>query len=358
MRILVSIQHPAWAHQFHYVIRELEKRGHIVRVIAINKDRNLELLDAFNIKYDVISHTSGKNLIDKAIIFLKTTVKIFLISRKFKPDIYLGRASPMMAINSFLSRKRHIVFADTEHSRFNLFVARLFSDVIITPDCFRKDLGKKHLRINAYKEVFYLHPDYFTPDSSVLDEIGLGENERFTIVRFVSWQAHHDIGQHGFDLQGKRKLVSELKKYGRVFITSESPLSKEFENNRIMLPPERLHDLLYYAALYIGEGATVASECAVLGTPAILCSSFAGPGGSMGNFIELENKYDIVYSFRDPDRAILKAIELLQQPDLKEEWRVKKERLLEDKINATRFMLDFIENSPQSFYDYKKWGKY
>ena len=30
MKILISIEHPAWAHQFKYLIRELEKRRHIV----------------------------------------------------------------------------------------------------------------------------------------------------------------------------------------------------------------------------------------------------------------------------------------------------------------------------------------
>jgi len=98
MKIIISIEHPAWAHQFKYIIKELQNKGHEVKVLAINKDRDLELLDAFNIDYEIISNYSGKNFFEKCFIFLNTTLNIFLICRKFKPNIFIGRASPMMAI--------------------------------------------------------------------------------------------------------------------------------------------------------------------------------------------------------------------------------------------------------------------
>jgi len=44
---------------------------------------------------------------------------------------------------------------------------------------------------------------------------------------------------------------------------------------------------------------------------------------------------------------------LIQQPDLKEQWAKKQERLLADKIDVTQFTVDFIENYPESFYRYK-----
>ena len=349
MKILISIEHPAWAHQFKYLIRELEKKGHIVKVVAINKDRDLELLDIFNIKYDLISNTSGRTIIDKGIIFLKTTLKIYQVSKKFRPDIYIGRASPMMAINSFLFRKPHIVFEDTEHSNFCLNTCKLLSDVIITPNCFKKNLGKKQLRINAYKELFYLHPNYFTPNPTVLSELDLSPDDKFVIIRFVAWDAHHDIGQHG--IKNKIELVRELEKYGRVLITSEGQLPKELEKYKIKVSPEKLHDLLYYASLYVGEGATMATESAILGTPSIYVSSLVG---TMGNFEELEQKYGLVFNYNDSNKAVNKAVELIQNPNLKEEWQKKRERLLRDKIDVTAFMIWFVENYPDSFKEMKE----
>lgn len=342
LKIIISIEHPAWAHQFKYIIKKLEKKDHSIKVVAINKDRNLELLDAFNIKYDVISNTSGKNLLEKFLIFLITTWKILLISIKFKPNLFLGRASPMMAINSFLFRKKHIVFEDTEIGFLYLLICKLFSTIIITPFLFSRDLGKKHLRIHTYKELFYLHPNYFKPDSSVLEKLGISKNEKFIVVRFVSWTAIHDIGQKG--IRNRVHFIRKLEKYGRVLITSEGTLEEDLEIYRITIPPEKFHSLLWYATLYIGEGATIASESAILGTPSIYISSITG---SLGCLDELEQKYDLMYSFASSDDALKKATELILTPNAKENWRIKRKRLLKDKINFIDIMVWFIENYPQ-----------
>lgn len=349
LKILLSMEHPAWVHQYRYVIRELVSKGHEVKVLAINKDVTLDLLNAYHIPYENISNSSGKNIVEKGFIFLETTLKIFIASLRFHPDIYLGRASPMMAINSFLFRKPHILFEDTEHSHFCLNVCRAFSDVIITPNCFFDSLGKKQIRVNAYKELFYLWPAYFKPNEKVLEQYGLHPGDDYIVVRFVAWDAHHDIGQHG--ICDKVGLVKVLEHYGRVLITSEGALPKELRPYQIQISPENLHDLLYYAMLCVGEGGTVASEAAVLGTPSIYVSSLVG---TMGNFIELEETYDLLYSFTDGSAALNRAIEILQDPSSKKKWSIKRERLLKDKIDVTAFMVWFIENYPQSFTEMKK----
>jgi len=145
----------------------------------------------------------------------------------------------------------------------------------------------------------------------------------------------------------KRMLIKELEKHARVFITSENSLPEEFHRYRITIPPEKIHDLLYYASLYIGEGATMATEAAILGTPSIYISTLSS---SLGNFYELENEYGLIYSFGNPEKAIHKALELIRQLDLKETWSEKRQKLLANKIDVTKFMVDFIDNYPESFH--------
>ena len=60
MRVLISISHPAWAHQFHNIIKLLEQKGHSVKVLVIKKDRDWEVLDEYGIKYKIIGSTAGK----------------------------------------------------------------------------------------------------------------------------------------------------------------------------------------------------------------------------------------------------------------------------------------------------------
>lgn len=343
MKIMLSVEHPAWAHQFRYVIRGLEKHGHHVKVVAIKKDVDLELLDAFRIPYEIISNSSGKNTFEKGMIFLNTTAKIFRSSLRFKPDVYIGRASPMMAINSFLFRKKHILFEDTEHSRFCLAICKTLSSVIVTSTSFQRDLGEKQMRVDTYKELFYLHPHYFKPDPSVLEVLDLAENDRFVVLRFVAWDSHHDRGQSGLDLDTKRRLIREIGQRARIVISSESPLPEEFEQYRIRTRVDQFHDLLYYASLCITEGSTTASECAVLGTPAIYVNTL-----HPGSVRELQTKWGLVSCFCDrhisQTQILETAIDLLQKPDLKEEWREKRGRLLADKIDVTQFMVDLVES--------------
>ncbi|MBA7472572.1 hypothetical protein ES707_07903 [subsurface metagenome] len=350
MRILVKIGHPAHVHFFKHFVWNMERRGHEILICATDKDVALRLLDAYQFQYICTGRSRG-NLVAKIVDLLRADCRLYNAARGFKPGILTGVGSITAAHVSALLRKPCIIFDDTEHSREQYYLYSPFTDAILTPSCFRKDLGKKQVRYESYHELAYLHPNYFKPDPSVLGKVGLKPEDRFVLMRFVAWEASHDIGQHGFDMLTKKRLVKEIEKYVRVFITSERPLPEEFDKYRITTPPEEIHDLLYYAMMYIGEGATMATEAAILGTPSVYMSSLSN---TMGNFVELEQKYDLIYSFREPDKAIQKATELLQQPDLKKQWAKKRQRLLSDKIDVTQFMVDLIENYPQSFYRYKE----
>jgi len=332
------------------VIRELEKKGHTFKVVAINKDHDLELLDAFGIPYEVICNSSGKNIVEKGFIFLWTTLKIFLVSLKFKPDIFIGRASPMMAINSFLFRKPHIVFEDSEPTVFCLEICKLFSSVIITPRRFNKDLGKKHIRIDAYKELFYLHPHHYHPDPAIFDALNIEKERKYILFRFVAMNAHHDIGHHG--IQDPVGLVEQFEKYGKVFVSSEKKIPRELEKYQLKIPLEKIHDVLYYATLFISDSQTMTTEAAVLGTPAIRCNSFVGKN-DMSNYLELEQKYGLIFNFQDLRDAIKKAVELIGTEKIKEQWSIKRDRLLNDKIDVSAFMIWVIENYPRSIMDIK-----
>ena len=95
------------------------------------------------------------------------------------------------------------------------------------------------------------------------------------------------------------------------------------------------------------------TEASILGTPAIRCNSFVGKN-DMGNFNEIEKKYGLIFNYDDPDKAIDKAVELVQKPNLEEEWKKKREKLLKEKIDVTSFMVWFFENYPASFWKLKK----
>jgi predicted glycosyltransferase len=193
----------------------------------------------------------------------------------------------------------------------------------------------------------YLHPNYFKPDPSIMADLGVNPGERYAVLRFNIFDAVHDIGRSGFTTEDKYELVKELGKHARVFISPEGDLPGDLERYRLPVNYNRIHSVLYYASLLVTDTQTMTTEAAILGSPAVRCNNFVGPGDA-GNFIELENKYDLIYSFRSTQQAKEKAIQLIRQDDLKEQWRHKSNRLLKDKIDLTQFMADFIEHFPGS----------
>lgn len=341
LRVIIDIGHPAHVHFFKNTIWNLEKKGHKVMVVSRDKDVVVELLNAYGIPHTVLSKVKpGKaHLIEEWFI---REYKLLLISKKFNPDVLMGILSPTVAQVAWMLRKKSIIFNDTEHAVLAQKITYPFCDIICTPSCYLKDAGKKQIRYSGYHELAYLHPSYFTPRSEILKELGVEVGEPFAILRFISWGAHHDVGQHG--IENKLALVQELEKHGKVFITSEGPLAGEFERYRIKVAPEKIHHLLYYATLYVGEGATMAVECALLGTPSIYVSTLAG---TMGNFSELQEKYGLLFNYSSSEDALSKALELLKDPELKKIWGLKRAALLKDKIDVTGFMIKLIEGLPE-----------
>lgn len=342
MKIVVDINHPAHVHYFKNFIWEMQKKGHEILITASEKDISYTLLDNYGFSYVKIGNY-GKSILQKMINIPVLDLKMFLAVRKFRPDLFLGFGSIRAAHVSKVMRKPYVAFDDSEPSPFEHILYVPFADAILTPTSFRKNFGRKHHFYNGYIELSYLHPYYFSPNPSSLEIIGENPDSRFVLMRFVAWNAMHDVGKKGFDLASKIRAVKEISKEMNVYISAEGVLPKELEPYKIKIPPEKIHDILYYSQMLIGDSQTMTTEAALLGTPAIRCNSFVGEH-DMGNFIELECDYGLIFNFSDSKLAIDKALVLLKEPHLKLNWAEKRKELLKNKIDVTSFMVEYIEN--------------
>lgn len=339
MNVLIDINHPAHVHFFKNLYWKLKKEGHEVTVVASKKEINFELLENYNIPFINIG-TYGKTLISKLFKLIWLDLKMVLILLRHRPNYVLGVVTIRGAHAGFLFPKTKVlVFTDTEHAKEQIALYKPFADKIFTPDCFTLDLGKKQVRYKGYHELAYTHPKYFEPDPKILREFGVTPKDTFFILRFVSWEATHDVGEKGFTEKTKEKLIKMLEREGRVFITSEAELPSKYEKYKINVSPEKIHHLMYYAKMYIGEGGTMASEAACLGTPAILVNSLTA-----GTFEELENKYKLLVRTTKGDEIIEIVKKWLNQKNLKKEFQSRRRKLLEDKIDVTVFIYSKLNN--------------
>jgi predicted glycosyltransferase len=319
----------------------MEARNH--RIVLTVRDRGctFRLLEANNINF--VSRGKKRRGLAFLLYTMKSIKTIYDVCKDTNIDLFLDIGSIYSAPLSNIFGKPYVVFDDTEGSTKARFIHMPFTNHILTPYCFHKNLGAKQLRFDGYLELCYLHPNYFKPDPSILKILGVTENERYVIIRFVAWDAHHDIGKKGLSLHQKKELVEKISKYARVFISSEADPPKDLEQYMITIPPEKMHNALSYASLYIGEGATMASESACVGTPAIFVNS-----SEVGYCTEQEDRYGLVYNFREPAGVVEKALELIQLPEIKEEFNRRRQKLLSEKIDVTAFMVWFAENYPES----------
>jgi len=337
MRILIGISHPKHVYMFKNLIQKMEDEGHEIKVVAVEKEITEYLLKQFQIPCELIG--KNQNTLLKKILNLPIwEYRTLMIASKFKPDIFIGQALPNLAHVSAIMRKPFIVFEDTEHVRNLHKIVLPFADAVVTPNCYRNDLGKKQIRFDGYFELAYLHPNYFQPNPGILQKLGLDYKNRYILLRFVSWEAIHDIGEQDLDFDTKIKLVENMEKYGQIFISSEKELPPDLEKYRIRLPAKDMHNFMYHATLLFGESATMSSECAVMGVPSIFID-FEGRGYTD----EEEEKYGLIYRFSTQKQDQEKAIQLLEKPDLKNEWVKKRERLLNDNIDVTQFMIDLVK---------------
>ena len=346
MNILIDIAHPAHVHVTKNTYWELTKKGHKVYVTVKDIPSAVALLDKYEIPY---IHLGGKkdSLRGKALLQVMYNLKIWWLVLTKRIDVGFS-SSITPAHISRISGMRSIIIDDDDDEVEPLFVkyGHPYADVVSSPACAIRST-KKMIPYAGYHELAYLHPNRFTPDPSVLKEIGVKEGETYFILRFNAFKAHHDVGVLGLSIENKRKLIKDLEKRGKVFITTERNIDEEFKPYQLLVSPEKVHSLIYYATMLIGDSQTMTSEAAVLGTPAIRCNTFVG---RISYLEEEEHTYNLTYGFlpTDSEAMFAKIEELLALPDLKAIWQDRRENMLKDKIDVTAFFVWFIENYPGS----------
>ncbi len=333
-RVIIDIGHPGHVHLFKNLARLLDKKGVKVLFTLREKEFERELLKAEGFDYKSFGK-HYKSLSGKIWGLVKFDLQMFWTGLRFRPGLFISHGSIYAAHAAFLLGKKHLSLEDSGNME-QIVLYRPFTDAILTPDVLPEQLGPKQIRYEGYHEIAYLHPDFFTPDPAVYAWLGLAEGERYAIVRFVSWNATHDVGHKGLSNEDKVRLVNQLAGQLKVFITSEAALPPELQPYRIRIVPEKLHHALSYASIVVSEGATIASEAGVLGTPAVYINTIAR------SYCQDQERYGLVYNTSDPERVFSLVDEILGQD--REVFRQNRKKLLAEKINVTRYLYDFVSD--------------
>jgi len=349
MKILFYLAHPAHFHLFKNSIKLLNQKGHKVLITIKSKDVLSKLLEEEGISFINIAEKERKdNKLSILIGVIKRNIKHLLLCLRYRPDFFISSSAEYSPLSRILNIKYINVFEDDlilfkNYSRF----LGPFVNIMICPNpCNNGKLNKKTIKYSGNQELAYLRPEHFYPDYSKVENY-FSTNSKNFIIRFAKLAAWHDEGKTGLTTEITKRIISLLKEYGNVFITSEKELSEEFQKYRIPIKSSDMHQVLYYADLFIGDSQTMTAEAAVLGTPALRFNDFVG---KLGYLEELEYKYNLTYGFKtnESDKLYEKIKELLNIPDLKKTWEIRRNEMLKQTIDLSKMLVWFIENYPLS----------
>jgi predicted glycosyltransferase len=346
---LFHLGHPAHYHVFKNTIKTLTRNGCKISILIKKKDILETLLKNDGLDYLNIlpkgRHDSKAGLL---LGMLTTDFNLLKYCIRTAPDLLIGTSYAISHIGRLLT----IPSINVNEDDWN--VVPLYSklsypgaSVILSP--FACDNGKweyKSVKYHGCHELAYLHPQNFTPDINIANKY-IDATKKYFIVRFSNLKAHHDKGVQGITDETANRLIELLKPAGNIYLTSERPVSSSLEQYRLKINPLDVHHIMAFAYMYIGDSQTMANEAGVLGVPFIRYNDFVG---RIGYLNKMENNYQLGYGFKpeQKDEMLQKVSELLSFPDIHEEWKHRRNIMLNDSIDVNSFLTWFIEYYPDS----------
>jgi uncharacterized protein len=337
MRVIVDINHPAHVHFFKCPIQILRARGHDVLVASRVKDVTTQLLDELQIEHVILSSQTTKGVVSLAKELLQRDWRLYQLAKTWKADCLTAIGGTFSAHAGFLAGIPSIVFYDTENARLQNAITYPFVTQLFVPNCYSGPLPRYATRYPGYHELSYLHPNRFTPNRELALQSGLSPSRPGFLVRTSAWMANHDLGDRGWDRGLLTNIITLLSDFGQVILSTEATPPTDLRHYLYTGSAASVHHTMAFCTFYVGESATMASECAVLGVPAIYIART-----SRGYTNEQEEKYGLVKNIRDFRWPAIEAAidDYLSTP--RSHWVKARQLLLNDTIDVANFVADSI----------------
>jgi len=349
LKILFDVNHPAHAHFFRNPALLLQAAGHEILFTSRKKDVTLELLDAMKLPHRQLSSLGNKGMLSLGAELISRNSALYKVVKEFEPDIMGSIGGTFIAHVGKLTRVPSMVFYDTENAHLQNAITYPLADCVITPRCYASWLPKKrHIKYAGYHELSYLHPNYFQPDKALALASGLDPDRDNYFIRLVSWDANHDVGENGWSERLLERVIAKLAPLGKIHISSEATLPTKFCDHQYKGEPQHVHHLMAYCRAFIGESATMASECSVLGVPSI----YAAETGR-GYTDEQESIFGLVRNIKRLEWPVLDAALDATLAISAQEYTAQGQRLRTECIDVAHFVTEIMLGYEKVLSDYQ-----
>ena len=273
-KIWFDISHPA---QFNFYLNAIKLLSQQNKVYVSVLDRG-KLSRIARKELEALSSCElmiiGKHLGTKtSAIYHANILRVLEFSRKMlkvKPAVSVGNGF-LHCISATLLNTPSIAFNDDLERKVNVSLMKRFASELFhiseSPD-----LNPKNGIFSFYslKEWAYLSPSYFVPDEKVLEKYNL-DSGKYIFVREVI------TGTLNYNNQNRNLIASVSDSFPvdyKVLLSLEDKTKiDQYPSSWVLLeePVEDIHSLIFFSALLVSSGDSMAREGAVLGVPSIYC---------------------------------------------------------------------------------------
>ena len=335
MKILIDILHPADINFFKNAVAALNRKDIDITIIVRPRGKMIEILksELSNMQFTPVGRyhdsTSGK-------LFSVATrnFNLILFLRKNNFDLCTSYGF-FVGIASRFYRMPSVIFADDYEYKSTFYLSKFCGDYFVIPSCILAT-GKNILKYKGFKELAYLHPNYFKPDRNVLKQYGITPNN-YVFIREVSRASMNYKNLRQMDLP---KVIRSLNDFGLKVVLSleDKTRAESLKDNCIVLeePVDDIFSLLSFALFTISSGDSMARESCLVGTPAI----YTGGRDMVINkeLIERGCMFKV-----DNEKQLNTAITNMIENNVKEETKRTIERAVKHEwMDTTKVILDIL----------------
>jgi len=349
VKIMIYVGHPSQYLFFRESIRKLKEKGNSVLLLIKTKDILEDIIIQDGFEYiNIMPKPRGNSKFSIGWNLLVRLVRILPLIMKEQPDLMIGGDATISQLG-WLLRKNRFTLTEDDYPVIKTLadITFPFSQAIVSPKvCNVGKWSEKKIGYDGYMKLAYLHPDVFHPKKETLYRYNI--NEPYVLIRLAKLTAHHDFGIKGIGYNDLKEIIGLIEEKNiSVFISSEADLTEEFKKYELIIDPSDMHHILAYSKILISDSQSMSVEASMLGVPSIRFSDFAG---RISVLEELEHTYELTFGISTDNFAelIRKLKHLLTIEELNELFSKRKQRMLSDKINVSKFITWFIEEFPNS----------
>jgi len=270
MNIWIDITNSPQVCFFSDLIRDLRKEHNII-VTCRPLANTIDLLNNYELPYNIIGRHYGKNIILKFFGFFIRAMRLMLFLKDKKIDKAISHSSFYSPLVARCIRKESIFINDNEFPAGNI-ISFKFATKILIPEFLdeskirRKGAKKeKIIRYPGIKEGVYL---WRFLDMEIKKE---DRPNKYIYIRPEPWAAQYYKGKENF----MDDLLIELKNVYQVVLLPRDSYQRAYYLQRkfagIKVPENiiLIQDIIKNCDLFIGAGGTMTREAAILGIPTI-----------------------------------------------------------------------------------------